>query len=78
MTLTALASLLRQIYISADRADTSVAVILFGIRYADKITASGIRPGELIRLAEIPESYCSELRKGIRLARFVSPRGSAP
>jgi len=67
-----LASKLRQIYISADRADTAAAVILFGIRYAEVINASGIRPRELTRLAEIPESYASELQKGIRLSRHVT------
>lgn len=66
-----LASRLRRIYISAERTDTAIAVILFGIRYADVITSSGIRPRELARLAEIPESYASELQKGIRLAGYV-------
>jgi 5-methylcytosine-specific restriction protein B len=70
-----LASILRQIYMSAARADTSVAVILFGIRYADMIDASGIRPRELARLAGIPESYASDLKKGIRLASHVVLKG---
>ena len=69
-----LALRLRQIYIAAGRADTAVSVILFGIRYAEVITASGIRPRELARLAEIPESYASQLQKGIRLSRYVTVR----
>jgi hypothetical protein len=45
---------------------------LFAITHADEI--SGMSLPEILSLAGLPQSYRTELRKGIRLAKYVRPR----
>lgn len=69
MTVEEAAVRLRASYASACSGDKAVTVHLFGIRYARAL--SGLPLKELAARAGLPESYATELRKGVRLAEFV-------
>lgn len=45
---------------------------LFAITYADEIT--GMSLPEILARAGLPDSYKTELRKGINLAKYVRPK----
>lgn len=70
MTIAELASDLRKAYNSAARGETVVSIHLFGITHAQAL--DGVSLKELVALAGIPESYHTEIHKGIRLAEFVT------
>ena len=59
--------MLREAYHKAPDRDKSLAVCLFGIRYADEI---GSATNEVIKFAEIG-NYGPEVRKGIKLSQYV-------
>ncbi len=63
-----LASLLKEAYAQAPERDKSLAVCMFGIRYAEEI---GKATNEIVEAANIGK-YGPEVRKGIKLARFVT------
>jgi hypothetical protein len=52
--------------------DQVTKVHLFAITYADEI--SGMSLPDILARAGLPGSYRTELRKGIRLAKYVKPR----
>lgn len=52
--------------------EQALSVHLFGIKYADAISAMPL--AELVVRAGIPETYKTELRKGINLAKYVTVR----
>ena len=49
-----------------------VSVHLFGIKYADEIRDLSVK--DIVVSAELPESYKTEIRKGINLAKYVEGR----
>ena len=64
--------ILAQTYQEALAKEKALSVHLFGIKYADQIrdmSAKDIAVG-----AELPESYKTEIRKGINLAKYVEVR----
>ncbi len=63
-----LAEILRHAYEQAPQLDKSLAVCLFGIRYAQEIGSS---TNQIIEAAGIG-SYGPEVRKGIKLSRYVA------
>ncbi|MCR5294629.1 MAG: hypothetical protein K6E30_05575 [Lachnospiraceae bacterium] len=71
-----LAERLKKIYWSANRTDTVVSIILFGIANAEQIKESGLAPLDLTRKAGIPDGYAAELRKGMRVSRYVELKKS--
>lgn len=44
---------------------------LFGIKYADDIRKNRYTPREILKYANMPESYQVEINKGIKLAKYV-------
>ena len=66
-----LADILDRMYRCASRDDQVMMVHLFGIRYADEIGKSA---SEIVRLSELPDRYDTQVRRGVRLARYVSLR----
>ena len=71
MTLDQAARALRAMY-DDPATGKAVSVHLFGIRYAEQI--QGLDAREIARRAAIPESYGTEIRKGITLAAYVRER----
>ena len=74
MTATELASRLSEMYRTARKGEMVTMIHLFGIRYANEIKACGMSPTDLVKAAGIPESYGTEVTKGVNLAKYVSER----
>jgi 5-methylcytosine-specific restriction protein B len=66
-----LGELLAEAVRTAAKGDTAVTIHLFGIRYADEIGSSA---NQVAIAAGISEKYGTELRKGMKLAKFVTLR----
>ena len=74
MTLQQLGEILNQMYVGSDDRETAAMVHLFGIKYAQEIRNSGTSMKAIARAAGIPESYGTEISKGVKLSRWVVPR----
>lgn len=72
MTIGELALELKRSVDSGPPGDRVVRIHLFGIRRAAEL--NGIPLKALVELAGIPESYHTEIHKGMRLADWVSIR----
>ena len=66
---------LREMYDSAPHGERTTMIHLFGITYAEKI---GKRAGEIVASSGIGDSYNTEVRKGVRLSKYVEVRKSVP
>ncbi|WP_017416453.1 HTH-like domain-containing protein [Clostridium tunisiense] len=53
------------------RKEQTTMIHLFGIKYAEVIRMNGYIPKDILKYAEMPESYQVEINKGIKLARYV-------
>ena len=69
MDLQQLADELRRMYEAAPYDERVVMIHLFGIKYASEI--SRFTPTAIVRAAELPSSYGTEVNKGRNLARYV-------
>lgn len=69
MQIERLGKLLATSLAKAPKGETAVTIHLFGIEYADDIGSSA---NQVAIAAGISEKYGTELRKGIKLARYVS------
>ena len=70
MNETEAAKLLRASYDEAEvRLEQTTAIHLFGIRYAEELV--GLSLENILKQAEMPASYKTEIRKGMKLARYV-------
>lgn len=74
MTVTELVQRLGEMYGSAPHGEVSTAVHLFGIRHAEDIRASGASVAAIVRQSEVPDSYITEVHKGVALSRYVVER----
>ncbi len=71
MTAFDLANRLSTMYISAEKGESVVMIHLFGIKYASEIRALNVPIKRIVGLAKLPESYATEVSKGIKLANYV-------
>lgn len=71
MTLHELGKALSDMYFGSETGETVAMIHLFGIKYADDISASGESMRAIALAAGIPESYGTEIGKGVKLSRFV-------
>ncbi|MBB4124640.1 HTH-like domain-containing protein [Martelella radicis] len=70
MNETQAAKILRSDYERSEaRREQATAVHLFGIRYAVELV--GLSLENILKRAEMPTSYKTEIRKGMKLARYV-------
>ena len=60
---------MRRMYMAAPYGEQSLAVIMFGIKYADDLVGLGI--DEIVRQAELTrgDSYGVQIRHGMRLVK---------
>ncbi len=65
-----LSSALREAWADAPEGDVVVRIHLFGIRHAEALAGTNL--GALVRSAGIPGPYTTEIRKGMRLADYVT------
>jgi hypothetical protein len=71
MTIVELGSKLRKMY-ETNGANKSTMIHLFGVMYAGEMRKSNIKATEVVRAAQIPDSYHSEVSKGMGLAKYVA------
>lgn len=71
MTIQTLASILEDMYVNAPKGEKSTMVHLFGIVYAKEIKTNKIKISDLLKTAKITKSYNAEIRKGIRVGKYV-------
>ena len=77
MTAQELGTVLRYMYRGADKGSAVVMVHLFGVKYAALIRQSGANASDIVRAANMSESYAREIQKGINLAKYVEVKPSA-
>lgn len=70
MTCMELGKKLREMY-DIKGANKSTMIHLFGIIYADEIRNSDLTPVEIVKAAQLPESYKAEVQKGMNLSMYV-------
>lgn len=71
MTIDEAASELWRMYETAARGDKSLAVTLFGLKYADTLGRDRLSVNEVIRRSGIPSNYSPMVNQGRRLADYV-------
>ena len=71
MTVYELGAKLAEMY-HAPGANKTTMIHLFGVMYADEIKAAGTNATEVIKASGLPESYVTEVHKGMRLSQYVS------
>ena len=69
-----LGATLRDMYGSADEGEAVAMIHLFAIKYAREIRNCDSSPKDIARLAGISETYGTEINKGIKLERYVTPK----
>lgn len=72
MTEKELTTRLAEMYNNAPRGEAATMIHLFGIKYAAEIEQFSIK--DIVLGAGLYESYKTEVRKGMNLARYVSPK----
>ena len=73
MNIDVLADALRREYYDASaEKGKATSALLFGVRYADHLSAETIEA--IVAAAGLPESYRADVRKGARMARYVTLR----
>lgn len=65
-----LSYILKDMYDSATR-DKTTMIHLFAIKYAKELQDNNIQLKELLKNAGMPESYVTEINKGLRLSKYV-------
>lgn len=75
MTVRELSTILKGMYDNAPRGDQVAMIHLFGIKYAEEIRDNKYTPKEILFAADMPESYQVEINKGIKLEKYVTPKG---
>ena len=62
---------LNNLYTNAKNGEKVLMIHVFGVKYADEIKSSKYLVKDIIKSANINESYVTELNKGIKLAKYV-------
>ncbi|MBU5625894.1 hypothetical protein KQI82_02945 [Oscillibacter sp. MSJ-2] len=71
MTEGLLGLVLKELYQRAPRGLQVAGIHVFAIHYAEAIESGRLNKKEILRVAGLPESYQTELSKGVNLARYV-------
>lgn len=73
MTLLELGNKLKAMY-SQKNVNKVAMIHLFGVIYAEVMRSENIKSTEVVKAAQIPESYVTEVNKGISLSKYVTVR----
>lgn len=65
---------LNDMYFNSAHGETVAMIHLFAIKYAAEIKATGASMKTAAKAGGIPESYGTEISKGVKLAEFVVPK----
>ena len=72
MTEKQLSDKLAQMYNNALKGESATMIHLFGIKYSSELSEHNIR--DIVIDAGLHESYKTEVRKGMNLAKYVDPK----
>ena len=72
MTINELGVALANMYNNAPNGESVAMIHLFGIKFAKELRQSKFNKKEIARAANIPESYGTEISKGMKLAKYVT------
>ncbi|MGJ8743538.1 HTH-like domain-containing protein [Polaribacter sp.] len=72
MTINELGSTLNDMYHNASKGEAVAMIHLFGIKYASEIKQCGFNKKEIAKAANVPESFATEISKGMKLSQFVT------
>ena len=75
MTVGEAAAILRRMYENAPQGEKVTSIFLFGIIHADDLAALSVR--DVVREAGIRPTYYTEIRNGIKLAKYVQLKEDA-
>ncbi|MDD3788331.1 MAG: hypothetical protein PHO94_06515 [Petrimonas sp.] len=67
-----LASTLHQMYTNAPKGEKVAMIHLFGIKYAEQIQEGAFSKEEIATRAKIPDTYATEISKGVKLSKYVT------
>ena len=76
MQLKGLGEVLHDMYFNSKDGEAVAMIHLFAVKYAEEIKASGESMKAIANAAGIPESYGTEISKGVKLSKFVLPRNA--
>ncbi|MGI6366637.1 MAG: HTH-like domain-containing protein [Bacillota bacterium] len=76
MTENQLGQILKEMYENAPNGYKVANIHFFGVKYAKTIMDYGYSSSDIIRASGLNPSYATELSKGIKLARYVTPKES--
>lgn len=76
MTLNELGETLSNMYQNAPNGDSVAMIHLFGIKYANQIRNLGASSKAIAKAAHINDSYGTEISKGVKLSKYVTPKTS--
>lgn len=71
MTTFVLGNVLKEMYSTAPRGQQVTSIHTFAVFYAKQIEENRISKKEILRVAGLPESYQTEISKGMNLAEYV-------
>ena len=71
MRLEELGNELKDAYFGAEKGEAVAMIHLFGIKFAEEISASDASCKAIAKAAGIRESYGTEISKGVKLSRYV-------
>ena len=74
MELKELGEKLSDMYHNAPSGDKVAMIHLFGIKYADEIKQYKFSKKDITKQADIPDSYITEIMKGVKLAKYVKEK----
>ncbi|GFZ76027.1 hypothetical protein GCM10011531_00830 [Aquaticitalea lipolytica] len=72
MTINELGAVLGKLYHNAPKGEAVAMIHVFGIKYATQIKLSKFNKKEIAKAAKIPESFGTEISKGVKLSQYVS------
>lgn len=70
MTVNELGNKLRKMY-ETKGANKTTMIHLFGVIYSNEIREAGIVPIEIVKAAQMNDSYSTEVNKGMNLSKYV-------
>lgn len=72
MTINELGAALGKMYHNAPKGEAVAMIHLFGIKYAEELNQSRFNKKAIANAAKIPESFGTEISKGVKLAQYVT------
>lgn len=72
MTDNQLAAALEKMYHNAPKGESVAMIHLFGIKYAEELKNSKSNKKDIAKAAKVPESFATEISKGIKLAKYIT------